>query len=381
MAEHPMRVHLRWIVREYGISICSDALRCKALLNDLSEGQYIREVNLLLISQSDGVPTQIAGYIANMPIDSLLDRLTSQMVKNRAIEAIACRWAVESWALALGRMSESEVTVESSITPAQSVAPSVVVPVSKVAPVSPSVPVPASQKSIKAPALLEMVLIPAGSFLMGSNERVEERPVRRVTLSAFHMSKNVVTVGDYKRYCESTGTSMPDAPSFNPNWSKLEHPIVNVSWNDAKGYCVWAGVDLPREAEWEYASRGGLAGKKYPWGDTWDKSKCANSAHPNQLHGTVIVGSYPANAYGLYDMSGNVREWCSDWYHWYQSTSSIIIHKLFPHGSDTGTDRVLRGGSWSDFNPAYLRCAYRGRHGPDYGYNDIGFRVVFRDLS
>ena len=211
---------------------------------------------------------------------------------------------------------------------------------------------------------------------MGSNDQPDEKPIRRVTLSSFYMSKTEITVGQYKRYCEATGEKMRDAPYFNKGWSKLDHPIVNVSWADAKRYCAWAGVRLPTEAEWEYAARGGLKGKKYPWGDEFDGSKCANLVSPNGLSGTVSVGSYAANGYGLHDMSGNVWEWCSDWYSVYNPSDTNN-----PHGSTSGAVRVLRGGSWDDATPDNFRCAYRYFNYPDIRYDDFGFRVVSRGLN
>ncbi len=226
---------------------------------------------------------------------------------------------------------------------------------------------------------LKLVKIPAGSFLMGSNYQPDEQPIRRVTLSSFHMSKTEITVGQYKRYCEATGEKMPIAPDFNKGWSKLDHPIVRVSWDDAKGYCAWAGVLLPTETEWEYASRGGLEGKKYPLEDAWHGSKCANSVSPYKPSGTVPVGSYAANGYGLHDMSGNVWEWCTDWYSDKYNPSDTNN----PQGSPTGIMRVLRGGSWFNTNPDLFRCAFRYFNyllNPDGRSGDGGFRVVFRGL-
>ena len=102
---------------------------------------------------------------------------------------------------------------------------------------------------------------------------------------------------------------MPRPPDFNPAWGHPDHPIVNVTWDDAKRYCDWAGGRLPTEAEWEYAARGGKQGKKYPWGDE------INQAHANyDSTGTTPVAKYPQNYWGLYDVSGNVWEWTKDWY-------------------------------------------------------------------
>jgi formylglycine-generating enzyme required for sulfatase activity len=223
----------------------------------------------------------------------------------------------------------------------------------------------------------EMMLIPAGKFMMGSNYH-DEQPIHEVELSDFYMSKHPITVSQYRAYCSSTQQEMPPAPDFNKEWSKADHPIVNVSWKDATSYCAWLSKEtgqsysLPTEAEWEYAGRGGLAGKRYPWGDNWNTRKCANS-----LSGTVSVGRYEPNGYGLFDMAGNVWEWCSDWYAPdYYKVSPLNA----PKGPAQGTICVIRGGSWSSENHQDFRCACREWYFPDFGYYLVGFRVVFRGL-
>ena len=224
-----------------------------------------------------------------------------------------------------------------------------------------------------------MVKIPAGSFLMGSTTgESDEQPMRRVQLSRFSMSENVITVSQYEAYCKATRKDMFFVPSFNEGWRKKDHPIVNVSWNDAKAFCVWLSkklgktYDLPTEAEWEYASRGGLEGKAYPWGDVWDASKCANSTNTND--GTVAVGSYPANGYGLRDMSGNVWQWCNDFYiDRYNARDANN-----PKGASSGTVRVLRGGSWFNSVPNLFRCTDRNWYDPGVRDGCVGFRVVSR---
>ena len=157
-----------------------------------------------------------------------------------------------------------------------------------------------------------MVLIPAGEFQMDSNGGFDnEKPVYTVYVDAFYMDKYEVTVGQYKAFVRATGHRSPD-------WSKVakysptdRHPMIYVSWHDAMAYSVWAGKRLPTKAEWEYAARGGLVGKKYPWGDMIDASK-AN--YDGNVGKTTPVGRYGANGYGLYDTAGNVWEWCLDEY-------------------------------------------------------------------
>ena len=204
----------------------------------------------------------------------------------------------------------------------------------------------------------------------------DEFSVHTVELNAFYMDKYEVTVGQYKQFVSATGhRSLSDWIS---NYSPTDnHPVVGVSWDDATAYAKWSGKRLPTEAEWEYAARGGLEGKKYPWGDPISTSQ-AN--YGNYVGKTVPVGSYSANGYGLYDMAGNVYEWCSDWYdeNYYSSSPSRN-----PQGPSSGSYRVLRGGSWDDntFDSSWvfnLRVAYRNYSIPSvtFNLNIIGFRCV-----
>ncbi len=216
-----------------------------------------------------------------------------------------------------------------------------------------------------------MLLIPAGDFTMGSDANDdEEKPSHKVSLDSYYIYKTPVTVKQYLAFCVATGHTKPKAPSWG--W-KDDHPIVNVNWEDAKAYCNWAGAQLPTEAQWEKAARG-PDGRTYPWGNDWDRSKCANS-----LLSTAPVGSYPSGAspYGVLDMAGNVWQWCADWYdeNYYQNSPSRN-----PAGPPSSPDgyRVLRGGSWVIVDPVRFRCAIRGWGSPDFGYLDFGFRCVVR---
>jgi formylglycine-generating enzyme required for sulfatase activity len=157
-----------------------------------------------------------------------------------------------------------------------------------------------------------------------------------------------------------------------------------VDWNQAQAYCAWIGGRLPTEAEWEFAARGGLEGKQYPWGDAFDGSlanfcdtNCEYSHADKSVNDgyaeTAPVGSYMSNGYGLYDMAGNVWEWVSDWYgSGYYGVSPVSN----PTGPETGEYRVLRGGSWL-FNAYYLRVAYRFYNDPSLRNDHIGFRCAF----
>ena len=216
----------------------------------------------------------------------------------------------------------------------------------------------------------EMVYVPAGEFLMGSPEGTgndDEHPQRRVYLDGFWIDKTEVTVAQYRRFCQATGRQMPDAPPWG--WQD-DHPVVNVTWNDAAAYAAWAGERLPTEAEWEKAARG-TDGRQYPWGNGWDAGKCANNSST-----TKAVGSYPSGAspYGALDMAGNVMEWCADWYDvsYYGTAPSRN-----PVGPLSGNWMVLRGGSWPYDHASDFRCAARRYFtGPDCRTGDCGFRCV-----
>lgn len=218
----------------------------------------------------------------------------------------------------------------------------------------------------------ELALIPAGAFLMG-DEDISDNPRRNVRLSGYWMYKKPVTVGQYKKFCQATARKMPDAPSFNPDWTKEDHPIVNVSWEDAQSYCTWAGTRLPTEAEWEKAARG-AEGRKFPWGNEFDNRKLWCSFNEKRS-GTVPVGTYAdgASPYGILDMAGNVWQWCADWYDPAYSRTAPAID---PKDMCAGQFRVLRGGSWYYFNQGVFRSAYRERYTPNYKDYTYGFRCA-----
>jgi formylglycine-generating enzyme required for sulfatase activity len=219
----------------------------------------------------------------------------------------------------------------------------------------------------------EMVLIPAGEFLMGSplgEGDDDEHPQHKVYLDAFFIDKYEVTNAQYEKFIKETKYKTNGLWRNYYSYGKENHPVVNVSWNDAVAYARWAEKRLPTEAQWEKAARGGLEGKKYPWGDEINKSR-ANYADSG-YRTTQPVGSYPANGYGLFDMSGNVREWCSDWY---DNEYYKLSVKRNPKGPITGFNRILKGGSWIN-SAEYLRITYRTRNIPDIYLTFNGFRCT-----
>ncbi len=305
-----------------------------------------------------------------------------------------------------------------------------------------------------------MVLIPAGEFTMGSTDpdaRRDEQPLHRVRVDAFYMDTTEVTNAQFRKFVDATGYEttaerkpkleeimaqlppstppppedtlvagslvfkIPDEPTphFNPgawwhwtpgaNWRHPEgpgstiegrdaYPVVQVSWDDAQAYAQWAGKRLPTEAEWEYASRGGLEGKHYTWGDDPVDS---NAARANIWHGefpnenteldgflyTAPVKTFPTNGYGLYDMAGNVWEWCADWYrpdaYAQQAKEKLTANPTGPKDSydpdePTVPKRVQRGGSFLCHHSycASYRPAARMKCSPDTGLMHSGFRCA-----
>ena len=261
-------------------------------------------------------------------------------------------------------------------------------------------------------ASTEMVLIKGGTLLMGTNDGLPvEGPVHEVTIKSFRIDAHEVTVAEFTEFINATGYKTeaeqagwsgvfdvragawekvdgadwrhPDGPRST---AQANEPVTQVSWNDAMAYAKWAGKRLPTEAEFEYAERGGLVGKKYAWGDEltpgdqyranwWQGVFPARNLGADGFIGRAPVGSFPANGYGLYDMTGNVWEWCADWFgEIYYRTSP----RDNPRGPTAGQDRVIRGGSWlcSDNYCTGYRVAARNHTAPDTGLNNLGFRCV-----
>ena len=220
-----------------------------------------------------------------------------------------------------------------------------------------------------------MVLIPAGEFQMGSGDGYgDESPVHTVYLDAFYIDTYEVTNTQYADFLNEYKNTDPNIHTlldissdycmiekvgdiFSPESGYEYHPVVMVSWYGAAAYAKFYSKRLPTEAEWEKAARGGLVGKQYPWGD--------NISHEDANYGgvggrkeTSPVGSFPPNGYGLYDMGGNVGEWCVDWH---GKDYYSVCSRSNPVGPGSGVYRVLRGGSWL--------------------YNKNGLRVASRDIG
>jgi formylglycine-generating enzyme required for sulfatase activity len=215
------------------------------------------------------------------------------------------------------------------------------------------------------------VYTPAGEFTMGSSAgNQDEQPIHKVTLDGFWIMQTEVTNDQYRRCVDDGACTPPDDERWNDP-AYAAHPVVNVEWEDANRYAVWAGGRLPTEAEWEKAARGTEA-FAYPWGEEIPTPELLN--YDYMAGDTQPVGSYPAGAspYGVHDMAGNVEEWVADWYsNDYYSTSPIDN----PKGPQTGVLRVLRGGSYKS-SRADVRTTVRGKTLPNAHYPNVGFRVV-----
>jgi formylglycine-generating enzyme len=277
-----------------------------------------------------------------------------------------------------------------------------------------------------------MVSLEGGEFLMGTDDAEGfpadgEGPIRRVRVAPFHLARHAVTNEEFAEFVTATGyrseaehfgwsyvfaSFLPAAlrrgaprPSSTPWWcgvhgaywaapegpgsstrGREDHPVVHVSWNDAAAYCEWAGLRLPTEAEWEYAARGGLVQRRYAWGDELtpgDEHRCniwqgtfpTKNTADDGYRATAPVNAYRPNGFGLYNMAGNVWEWCADWWTVDHSDAAPAIDPTSP---DTGPGKVLRGGSYlchESYCNRY-RVAARTSNTPDSTSGNTGFRCA-----
>ncbi len=233
-----------------------------------------------------------------------------------------------------------------------------------------------------------MVLIPAGEFIMGSN-RIDadakavqygsrkpwfanESPERKVTVKAFYIDKTEVTMEAYSKFVSATSRKAPfDWSDGKVPEGRGEYPVINVSWYDASEYCKWRGGRLPGEKEWEKAARG-TEGRIFPWGDDFDLKKVNTLG---EYGGTTPVDNFTegASPYGVLNMAGNVQEWTADWYKQYPGNTY--------DDKDYGEKfKVVRGGGWGGMGhytmQVYVSAPFRGIAPPKGAYDDVGFRCI-----
>ena len=236
---------------------------------------------------------------------------------------------------------------------------------------------------------VKWVYVNGGTFQMGRNNgNNNEKPVHTVTLNSFKISKYEITTGQYSKFLNSIGCNSDGKYNdlrygnvyyFYRKSGKKDYPVTYVTWYGAQAYAKWAGGRLPTEAEWEFAARGGNKSKGYKFsgGDTidnvawyWDNSDSAGSLNLDYFHGIFPVGEKAPNELGIYDMSGNVREWCNDWWGRYNNEPQSN-----PQGPSSGSERVLRGGDWHS-NSGSCRIDFRDRSKPLESGNQYGFRIA-----
>jgi formylglycine-generating enzyme required for sulfatase activity len=229
----------------------------------------------------------------------------------------------------------------------------------------------------------KMATVPAGEFTMGRTRETsddktnmrplilrDDRPPHEVYLDEFRMDAHEVTQAEYAAFVKATKHRAPYHWLGGTVPAGAEAlPVHNVDWRDADAYCRWAGKRLPTEAEWEKAARGGLDGQDYPWGG--DKITPAD-ARFNVADGPAPAGQFKPNAYGLYDMAGNVAEWVNDWFEraYYEQSPPKN-----PAGPQSGKYKMVRGGAWSD-GPRRLTVFFRNWVRPNQTTPNIGFRCA-----
>ena len=382
------RKQLIEIVKRYGVKILDEPRKVEGLLRDFC-GDCKKEIFSIVNALKEGAGNDLINSSKSKTVKIAIGRLSSKMQSDLGMSEEVAVWSIESIALALGIMSEKEAT---GIRKAQV----------EQKPVETKTGVIYRQNSIESEIKTsngdELIYVEGGSFVMGDtwgDGYSNEKPTHRVKLTYdFYVGKYLVTFDDYDRYCRETSTEKP----YDSGLGRGKRPVIWVSWFDAVGYCDWLsdveglpraydnagnlidsrgsetidtakvkGYRLLTEAEWEYAARGGkksrrnkYAGSNSPDEVGWFASNSGSKTHE--------VGQKKCNELGLYDMSGNVYEWCSDWYGSYSSSAQTNPHK------NSGSGRVLRGGSWF-YDATFVRVAHRDSHSPTGTAYNLGFRI------
>jgi len=372
-----VKIKLFEILENHGNLIYLDEKRLEGLLKDLC-GAYKREINLVMAAVRSGVAKELLSYNENIPLESLLKRLANRLAEEHGLKNELAGSTVNLIALSLKLITEDRFNRSNSnreddyrngndsrdgrdnyTRKENSSADPPVIKVYKTG--------AARSFYLGAGVVLDMLYIAPGAFIMGDdNGRDDEKPAHKVKITkGFWIGKYPVTREQYKIIMKS------DPSHFKKS---RNHPVENVSWNDCRNFIVKLNgmklaeekFHLPSEAEWEYACRAGTASTHY-WGYDFDGNYCWYAGNSKS---TCPVGLKKPNKWGLYDMCGNVWEWCADWYGSYSKQ-----FQTDPEGPVTGSNRVARGGGW-DSLPENCRSALRYiNFTPSYHNNSLGFRV------
>ncbi len=373
--------HRQAVTARTGRDVLNDAKLCEALLRDLC-GEHKREIFVLVAALRERVATDLLAAQTGVPREVFLTRLTRRLQDNLGLTEEAARWAVDSWALALGVLAPGDLKPRVL----QVSSPLVVTP-------PPAPPVP-NRVQVSAPpredvrltlapgVTMYFVRVPAGEFPMGAanadrDAEANERPQHTVYLDDYLIGKYPVTVAQFAAFV--TATKYPYQAKLDVK-NKANHPVAAVNWDDAVAFCEWATkqinekVRLPTEAEWEKAARGS-DGRTYQWGNANPTAGLCNFNKNMNVEDTTPVGHYSPQGdspYGCADMAGNVWEWCADRYDGNYYANSP---RRNPTGPISGNARVLRGGGWGD-RASDVRVSGRANLTPVFRLYLNSFRCV-----
>ena len=394
-----VRQKLSEIIQRYGRDICNEPKRCKGLLLDHCAGDR-REVFVLVSALEENVVADLLAGLGGQSWGLVAGRLRRRLVEHRAMAEEAALWAVESWALALGVIAEQTLTPRSQSrvhpgpTDVITTRPALT---QERSPSEPREQSPAPDLITTRVGQIPLKLIPAGEFWMGSPDTDpdafdDEKPRHEVGISeAFYLGVTPVTQAQYEAVTGKNPSHFKGLP---------ENPVEMLSWFEAASFCNklsrqeglapyyairysnqvrvagGSGYRLPTEAEWEYACRAGME-TSYCFGNHVASLAVNVLYSANSGTQTGPVGRKRPNAWGLYDMHGNVWEWCWDWYdrNYYRNSPRID-----PLGPESHGNRVSRGGCWNDLAHE-LRAACRNARAPGVRFNYLGFRIARHQSS
>ena len=366
-----VRQKLYEIIEIYGKSIYYEDKKLEGLLKDFC-GEYKKEINLIMLAVRSKIALEMLDFNSNGHIEIILPQLTKRLADDYSINQNSAKWVIDSVSISLKLIKMDDLKINESIKSVKNIVVSVLEETKNELP---------DNKlnhdliiDFDDSIILEMTKIPAGIFEMGSrdselNRDLDEGPIHVVNITQeFYLSKYQITQGLWVKL-------MKKNPSKFHNYKN--YPVNNVSWNDCQEFIgrlnelnlTTGFFKLPTEAEWEYACRAGTK-TPYYWGDNMSGNFCWYDG--NSEHIPHPVGQKKPNAFGLYDMSGNLMDWCNDWYDEnYYKTSPIND----PAGPINGTYRVLRGGSWNLLSNE-CRSANRDHASPSSKGSYTGLRLA-----